>query len=123
MSPDVHTLPNASVVDNIRLIYGSALSRELLPLSITSHPDVKDMDGERGPAGGVSYDQQIKEPVFRVNGYVSNANYSMKKRVFILFINHRLVHSDSLRKVCVVLRLVLLPATVLGAPGRGFCVC
>jgi len=30
---------------------------------------------------------------FKMNGYVSNVNYSMKKSTFLLFINHRLVDS------------------------------
>ncbi|CAC5418695.1 MLH1 [Mytilus coruscus] len=35
---------------------------------------------------------------FKLNGYITNANYSMKKCTFLLFINHRLVDSGSLKK-------------------------
>ena len=35
---------------------------------------------------------------FKVHGFVTNANYSMKKAVLLLFINHRLVESSSIKK-------------------------
>ena len=31
-------------------------------------------------------------------GYISNVNYSVKKMIFLLFINHRLVESSALKK-------------------------
>lgn len=33
-----------------------------------------------------------------IEGYVTNANYNMKKSTFILFINHRLVDSNAIKK-------------------------
>ncbi|XP_059827160.1 DNA mismatch repair protein Mlh1 [Hypanus sabinus] len=72
---DVRTLPNASTLDNIRTIFGNAVSRELIEVS-------------------------FEEPkfAFKMKGYISNANYSVKKCIFLLFINHRLVESSALRK-------------------------
>lgn len=35
---------------------------------------------------------------FKVSGHVTNVNYSAKKLVLLLFINHRLVESAALRK-------------------------
>ncbi|KAI1294253.1 DNA mismatch repair protein [Mortierella claussenii] len=74
-TPDVHTTAAASVLDNIRQIYGSAVANELLSL-------------EQG------------YPVYslKIKGLVSNANYSVKKFAFLLFINHRSVDSPAIRK-------------------------
>ncbi|XP_064216218.1 DNA mismatch repair protein Mlh1 isoform X2 [Aotus nancymaae] len=61
---DVRTLPSASTVDNIRSIFGNAVSRELIEIGC-----------------------EDKTLAFRMNGYISNANYSVKKCIFLLFIN------------------------------------
>ncbi|KAK3109179.1 hypothetical protein FSP39_024740 [Pinctada imbricata] len=42
--------------------------------------------------------QEDSKLMFRCHGYVTNANYSMKKLTILLFINHRLVDSSALRK-------------------------
>uniref|UniRef100_F7GA57 DNA mismatch repair protein MLH1 n=1 Tax=Monodelphis domestica TaxID=13616 RepID=F7GA57_MONDO len=73
--PDIRTLTNATVVDNIRSIFGNAVSRELIE---------------------VGCDDPLL--AFRMKGFISNANYSVKKCIFLLFINHRLVESSALRK-------------------------
>ncbi|XP_041367878.1 DNA mismatch repair protein Mlh1-like [Gigantopelta aegis] len=72
---DVRTPQNSSYVDNIRTLFGSSVARELLEVT---HEDSR--------------------LSFKIHGFVSNANYSMKKSVFLLFINHRLVESLNLRK-------------------------
>lgn len=72
---DVRTAPASTVVDNIKAIYGPTVSRELL--------EVLHTDEKLG---------------FKLAGYITNANYSMKKCTMLLFINHRLVDSTSLRK-------------------------
>lgn len=72
---DVRTPAKSSYVDNIRTIYGPSIAKELLEVE---HED--------------------KKLSFSCHGYVTNANYSMKKCIFLLFINHRLVDSSSLRK-------------------------
>uniref|UniRef100_A0A671XK75 MutL homolog 1, colon cancer, nonpolyposis type 2 (E. coli) n=1 Tax=Sparus aurata TaxID=8175 RepID=A0A671XK75_SPAAU len=61
---DVRTLPNASVVDNIRGVFGNAVSRELIEVGCE--------------------DQKL---AYKMKGYISNANYSVKKCILILFIN------------------------------------
>ncbi|XP_051792047.1 DNA mismatch repair protein Mlh1 isoform X1 [Erpetoichthys calabaricus] len=83
---DVRTLANASTVDNIRAIFGNAVSRELIEV---------DIEEER--------------LAFRLKGYISNANYSMKKCIFLLFINHRLVESNALKKVIETIYAAYLP--------------
>ncbi|XP_061692220.1 DNA mismatch repair protein Mlh1 isoform X2 [Syngnathoides biaculeatus] len=83
---DVRTLPNASVVDNIRGIFGNAVSRELMEVCSEDH-----MLG------------------FKMKGYISNANYSVKKCIMVLFINHRLVESSALKKAVETVYAAYLP--------------
>uniref|UniRef100_A0A480YKC1 DNA mismatch repair protein MLH1 n=1 Tax=Sus scrofa TaxID=9823 RepID=A0A480YKC1_PIG len=83
---DVRTLPNATTVDNIRSIFGNAVSRELIEVEC-----------------------EDKTLAFKMNGYISNANYSVKKCIFLLFINHRLVESTSLRKAIETVYAAYLP--------------
>ncbi|KAG0228844.1 DNA mismatch repair protein [Actinomortierella wolfii] len=74
-TPDVNTAPTASVLDNIRQIYGSAVVNELLHLEET-----------------------IPKYSLKIKAYISNANFNIKKFAFLLFINHRSVDSPSIRK-------------------------
>uniref|UniRef100_S4R697 DNA mismatch repair protein MLH1 n=1 Tax=Petromyzon marinus TaxID=7757 RepID=S4R697_PETMA len=83
---DVRTLPGATTVDNIRAVYGASVARELIE---------------------VNYED--KKLVLKMRGYISNANYSMKKCVFLLFINHRLVDSTALRKAIEMVYAAYLP--------------
>lgn len=83
---DVRTLPNASVVDNIRGVFGNAVSRELIEVGCE--------------------DQKL---AFKVKGFISNANYSVKKCILILFINHRLVESTALKKAIETVYAAYLP--------------
>ncbi|KAB5523918.1 hypothetical protein GE09DRAFT_370537 [Coniochaeta sp. 2T2.1] len=66
---------NASVVDRIRQIYGGSVANELIEYST--------LDDRWG---------------FKANGWATNANYSIKKTTFLLFINHRCVESSNIRK-------------------------
>lgn len=66
---------NASTIDRIRQIHGSAVANELIELKTES---------ERWG--------------FKANGYVSNANYSVKRTTILLFINHRSVESSAIKK-------------------------
>ncbi|KAM7385890.1 hypothetical protein PAMP_001938 [Pampus punctatissimus] len=83
---DVRTLPNASVVDNIRGVFGNAVSRELIEVGCE---DLK--------------------LAYKMKGYISNANYSVKKCMLILFINHRLVESSALKKAIETVYAAYLP--------------
>ncbi|KAF9128870.1 DNA mismatch repair protein [Mortierella sp. GBA39] len=85
-TPDVHTTTSATVVDNIRHIYGSSVANELLSLE-KSYP---------------VYPLKIK-------GWISNANYSVKKFVMLLFINHRSVESPAIRKAIEAVYTTYLP--------------
>lgn len=72
---DVRTTADDDTLQSIATIYGKTVSRDLLPVEC-DNPDLK----------------------FRLKGFVSNANCSYKKCTLLLFINHRLVESSSLRK-------------------------
>ncbi|XP_067093111.1 DNA mismatch repair protein Mlh1 isoform X2 [Osmerus mordax] len=79
---DVRTLPNASILDNIRAVFGNAVSRELLEVGCE--------------------DQKL---TFKLKGYISNANYSVKKCILILFINQ----SNALKKAVETVYAAYLP--------------
>ncbi|OWK59218.1 DNA mismatch repair protein Mlh1 isoform X1 [Lonchura striata] len=83
---DVRTLSNASTVDNIRAIFGNAVSRELIEVGC-----------------------EDANLAFKMKGYITNANYSVKKCIFLLFINHRLVESAALRKAIETVYAAYLP--------------
>ncbi|KIW00444.1 uncharacterized protein PV09_07972 [Verruconis gallopava] len=66
---------SASTIDRIRQFHGSAVANELV--------EVKAESQRWG---------------FKAEGYVSNANYSVKRTTILLFINHRSVESTSMKK-------------------------
>eukprot|EP00039_Didymoeca_costata_P009529 m.126403 g.126403 ORF g.126403 m.126403 type:complete len:777 (-) comp14516_c0_seq5:121-2451(-) len=71
----VRTVTGASKLDNIRSVFGSKVANELIEIACE--------------------DDSLK---FKMKGLASNANYSQKKGVFILFINQRLVNSGSIKR-------------------------
>ena len=82
----VRTASGASILDNIRTIYGTTVARELLEVNCEN-----------------------QRFAFKMYGYISNANYSVKKLQFLLFINHRLVDSSAMRKAIESLYEAYLP--------------
>ncbi|KAG9306602.1 hypothetical protein G9A89_004799 [Geosiphon pyriformis] len=84
--PDVQTLSNASILDNIRQVYGGSTASELLEIS-----------------------KEYRKLEFRVKGYISNANYHVKKIGFLLFINHRAVENSRLKKTIESIYATYLP--------------
>ncbi|CAH0763376.1 unnamed protein product [Diatraea saccharalis] len=72
---DLKTPIKSSVIDNVRIIHGNTIARELMEIKLT-------------------------DPVLKlnVNGYITNVNYSNKKGTLLLFINHRLVDSQAIKK-------------------------
>lgn len=74
-SISLSTSKDASRVDSIRLIHGSAVANELISFEVS--------------------DQNLG---FTASGYASNANYHVKKTTILLFINHRSVESSAIKK-------------------------
>lgn len=69
---DIRTPVNSNQIENIKIIYGNVIARELIEFSLDNQP--------------------FK---FKLRGYITNVNYSTKKFQFLLFINHRLVDCHS----------------------------
>ncbi|KAL7627493.1 DNA mismatch repair protein Mlh1 [Parahypoxylon ruwenzoriense] len=65
----------ASTIDRIRQIHGSAVANELIEFSAS--------DNRWG---------------FKASGWATNANYHIKKTTLLLFINHRSVESSNIKK-------------------------
>ena len=71
----ISTSSNATSIDTIRQIHGSAVANELISFEVSD------------PKWG-----------FTASGLTSNANYSVKKTTILLFINHRSVESSAIKK-------------------------
>ena len=71
----IATPSNASVIDSIRQIHGSAVANELIEFGVN--------DDKWG---------------FKASGWTSNANYHVKKTAILLFINHRSVESSRMKR-------------------------
>lgn len=66
---------NATTIDRIKQIHGSAVGSELIYFSIND-----------------------KKWGFQASGWTSNANYHVKRTTILLFINHRSVESSAIKK-------------------------
>ncbi len=71
----ISTPSNASTVDSIRQIHGSAIANELIEFIVS--------DDNWG---------------FKASGWTTNPNYHVKKTMLLLFINHRSVESSAIKK-------------------------
>eukprot|EP00644_Phytophthora_capsici_P013599 jgi/Phyca11/117466/e_gw1.33.11.1 len=89
----VNTTQASSQLDVIKAIYGSKLASELTPFEHI----------RESTAGGLVDMQR------HVRGYISNANYHLKKSNFILFINDRLVECPPLKRACEYVYSLYLP--------------
>lgn len=69
---DIRTPLNSNTIENIKILYGVGIARELIEFAMEN--------------------QAFK---FSVKGYITNVNYSTKKMQFLLFINQRLVDCQS----------------------------
>jgi DNA mismatch repair protein MLH1 len=64
---DVHSASTSSRLDAIRNVYGASVVRDLMEIEVS--------------------DENAGDAVFKMDGYISNANYVAKKITMILFIN------------------------------------
>ena len=84
---DVHTLCGASLLDNVKALFGFTIARELVNV-VSKKPEV----------GLLSLDI-----------WATNANFNVKKGCFILFINNRLVDCTPVKKAIDSVYAALLP--------------
>ncbi|KAI6007865.1 hypothetical protein EDC04DRAFT_2582604 [Pisolithus marmoratus] len=82
-SPEISTSQVSDISQAIQSLYGYAVAKELLRVDVTSEHS-KD---------GIDHPEK-----WSAEAYCTNANYQAKKMVFPLFINHRLVESNPLRR-------------------------
>eukprot|EP01039_Chlorochromonas_danica_P004303 gene4303-4723_t len=89
--PDLHTTSSCrgGVTEVIGQVYGSALARELVNVDFTS-------SDYHEQSGGTLTEPDLK---YRVSGKLTSASYSQRRVGTILFLNHRLVESASIRRV------------------------
>ncbi|KAJ8682995.1 hypothetical protein QAD02_018787 [Eretmocerus hayati] len=82
----VRTPHSSTVINNVRLLYGNEVARELLEISLD--------------------DTSYK---FKLNALITNPNYANKRFTFLLFINHRLVDSTLIKRTIEDMYAVYLP--------------
>ncbi|KAG6379640.1 hypothetical protein JVT61DRAFT_10158 [Boletus reticuloceps] len=90
VTPELSTSPT-SIDQAIRLLYGHAIGKELLHIEVSSSPT----NSTSRPIGSGDVDDAEK---WSAKAYCTSPNYQAKKTVFLLFINHRLVESSSVKR-------------------------
>ncbi|CCJ31386.1 unnamed protein product [Pneumocystis jirovecii] len=73
--PSITTSSKSTVIENIKQLYGAAISSELLPFSLNS-----------------------QDYMFQAKGFFTSVSYSAKKTTFLLFINRRSVDCKALKR-------------------------
>jgi DNA mismatch repair protein MLH1 len=85
--PAVQTVSGATVIDNVRALYGAAIGREII--------------------AGALKDDALK---FEADFHVTGPNYQAKRMTMVLFVNNRLVSSQALKRALDAVYQSYLPA-------------
>ncbi|KAJ8509480.1 hypothetical protein ONZ45_g8355 [Pleurotus djamor] len=107
-SPDISTPSGSSVRQNIQLLYGNSIAKELMHATISSvsfKPDASSDEDE----DQLDDAPQTHAPVWSAETFCSNANYQAKRTIFLLFINHRLVESPRMKRALEAVYSPILP--------------
>nr|GAT48497.1 predicted protein [Mycena chlorophos] len=95
-TPDLSTPPNADKPQAIRMLYGNAISKDLLHASFGAKK-VQEAEGVEDVEMADAEDTNRPES-WSAEARFTNPNYQSKKMVFLLFINHRLVESPRMKR-------------------------
>ena len=95
----------ALTVDAARCVYGPALAKALVPFSFTSDTPWDGSEGGGGGGGGPA----LEAPAFRAAGLITAPSHSVRRPVFILFINGRSVEAGLLRRALEATHAALAP--------------
>ncbi|KAK9162100.1 hypothetical protein Syun_003002 [Stephania yunnanensis] len=86
---DVHSVATSSKLDAIKSIYGVSVARDLMEVAASG--------------------EDPSSSFFKMQGLISNSNYSAKKMTMILYINDRLVECTALKRAIEVVYAATLP--------------
>ncbi|KAF8434567.1 DNA mismatch repair protein [Boletus edulis BED1] len=101
VTPELSTSPT-SIDQAIRLLHGHAIEKELLHIEVSS----SSTNSTSRPIGSGDANDAEK---WSAEAYCTSPNYQAKKTVFLLFINHRLVESSSVKRAIESVYSGLLP--------------
>eukprot|EP00850_Spirogloea_muscicola_P020491 SM000217S06873 [mRNA] locus=s217:172151:179282:- [translate_table: standard] len=87
---DIQSAATGNRLETFRAVYGSAVAKELIPISIEEAEDGSELH-------------------MKAEGYLSSANYSAKRTIAIFFINNRLVECGPLKRACEAVYAAILP--------------
>ncbi|XP_077249741.1 MUTL-homologue 1 [Tasmannia lanceolata] len=86
---DVHTAGTCSKLDAVKSVYGVSVAHGLMEITAS--------------------DDDPSRSVFKMDGFISDANYTAKKTTMVLFINDRLVDCTALKRAIEVVYAATLP--------------
>ncbi|KAG6873882.1 hypothetical protein C0995_009661 [Termitomyces sp. Mi166 len=95
-TPDLSSPSASETPNNIRLLYGHSIAKELVPVKVSSKDKkpTREHEDENMETGELADNPEA----WHAEAHVTNANYQAKKMVFLLFINHRLVESSRMKR-------------------------
>ncbi|KAL9709899.1 DNA mismatch repair protein Mlh1 [Leucoagaricus gongylophorus] len=97
-TPEIATPASKTVPQAIRLLYGHSIATQLLEARISSKDQKFPSEDEDEDESAMDIDLPKGPTTWSAEVHFSNANYQAKKMVFLLFINHRLVESQRMKR-------------------------
>lgn len=122
--PDLHTPIASSSLENIKIAYGASVARELIQFELHEGKIFDEKKVQKLSVDKENSSEKINKKeeetllttagfdnklIFSIEGLISNANYSSKKAICIMFINNRLVECQSIKKVVEAVYAEILP--------------
>ncbi|KAJ7599268.1 hypothetical protein C8J56DRAFT_185991 [Mycena floridula] len=107
-SPSLATPSASSTSQAIRVLYGHSIAKELIQTKVSSGGR-KSKSKENSEGEDESEEVEDTEGGWFADVHFTSANYQAKKMVFLLFINHRLVDSQRLKRALEGVYTAVLP--------------